>query len=223
MLTAFSGTSKGTLMATIAKSKSTKARTLRVVIAEDDRDMRGFYSLVLPQLGHEVVGSAKNGNELIEICRRVEPDLVIADIAMPGMDGIEATEVVYKERPVAVVLVSAHHDNHLIQRAQVSHVMSYLVKPVTDADLETCLAIAVERFEQFQAVMQEAHDLRQALNDRKLIERAKGIVMQAANITEAEAFRRLQKMSWDRNIKMAEVAQSIVTAALAMNPGSNRH
>ena len=209
-------------MATITRSSNGKLRTLRIVIAEDDRDMRGYYSLVLPRLGHEVVGSAKNGNELIEICRRVTPDLVIADIAMPGMDGLEATETIYKERPVAVVLVSAHHDNSLIHRAQQGHVMCYLVKPVTEADLETNLAIAMERFQQFQAVAEEARSLRQALEDRKLIERAKGIVMQAASISEAEAFRRLKKMSWDRNIKMADVAQSIITAALAMNPVSAR-
>ena len=210
-------------MATKSRSNNGKLRTLRIVIAEDDRDMRGFYSLVLPQLGHEVVGSARNGNELIEICRRVTPDLVIADIAMPGMDGLEATEAVYKERPVAIVLVSAHYDKDLIHRAQISHVMCYLVKPVTEADLDTNLAIAMERFQQFQTVIDEARSLRQALEDRKVIERAKGIVMQAASISEAEAFRRLQKMSWDRNVKMAEVANSIVTAALAMNPAGDRN
>jgi response regulator NasT len=137
---------------------------------------------------------------------------------MPGMDGLEATEAIYNERPVAVVLVSAHYDKNLIQRAQLNYVMAYLVKPVTEADLETSLAIASERFAQFQKVLDESRSLRQALQDRKVIERAKGIIMQAAQVSELEAFRRLQKMSWDRNLKMAEVASSIVTAAMAMNP-----
>lgn len=207
-------------MATMEKRASeVKAKMLRIAVAEDEADMREFYRKVLPMLGHEIVGTAKDGRELVELCRRVEPDLVIADIAMPGMDGLEATEAIYKERPVAIVLVSAHYDKNLIQRAQLNYVMAYLVKPVTEADLETSLAIANERFVQFQKVLDESRSLRQALQDRKVIERAKGIIMQAAQVSELEAFRRLQKMSWDKNLKMAEVASSIVTAAMAMNPG----
>ena len=206
-------------MATMEKRASeVKAKMLRIAVAEDETDMREFYQRILPTLGHEVVGTAKDGRELIELCRRVEPDLVIADIAMPGMDGLEATEAIYNERPVAVVLVSAHYDKNLIQRAQLNYVMAYLVKPVTEADLQTSLAIASERFAQFQNVLDESRSLRQALQDRKVIERAKGIIMQAAQVSELEAFRRLQKMSWDKNLKMAEVASSIVTAAMAMNP-----
>ena len=207
-------------MATMEKRASeVKAKMLRIAVAEDEADMREFYRKVLPMLGHEIVGTEKDGRELVELCRRVEPDLVIADIAMPGMDGLEATEAIYKERPVAIVLVSAHYDKNLIQRAQLNYVMAYLVKPVTEADLETSLAIANERFVQFQKVLDESRSLRQALQDRKVIERAKGIIMQAAQVSELEAFRRLQKMSWDKNLKMAEVASSIVTAAMAMNPG----
>jgi two-component system, response regulator PdtaR len=190
-----------------------ETRSLRVVVAEDEADMRDYYNLALPRLGHKVVGLCRDGHELIETCRTTQPDLVIADIAMPGIDGIAAAEAVASERAVPVILVSAHADADLIQRAQQDCVMAYLVKPITEPDLTTSITIAMMRFEQFRTLARETENLKQALADRKVIERAKGILMQTCDLNEAEAFRRLQKLSWDRNRKMADLARTIIEAA----------
>jgi AmiR/NasT family two-component response regulator len=188
------------------------SHSLRIAIADDEPDMRDYFQEVLPRLGHTVVALAQNGRELVDLCRATNPDLVITDIKMPDMDGIDAAIKIYQERPVPVILVSAHHDANLIARAETDHVMGYLVKPIKQADLKPTIAIAVHRFEQFQAMHKEATDLRQALADRKVIERAKGILMKKGNLDEAEAFRRLQLLASEKNHKLVEIATMIVTA-----------
>ena len=149
---------------------------LRIVVADDEPDMRDYFKKILPRLGHIVVGAAENGKELVEQCRTLQPDLVITDIKMPDMDGIDAAMAIYQHRPIPVILVSAYHDPALIERAEADHIMGYLVKPIKQADLEPVIALAMRRFEQFQALQREASDLRQALEDRKVIERAKGVI-----------------------------------------------
>ena len=196
-------------------------RPLRIAVADDERDMRQFLQELLPPLGHEVVAVAETGRQLAEQCRHLRPDLIITDIKMPDMDGIDAALEINRDRPVPVVLVSAHHDAELLVRAGADHIMAYLVKPVKPADLKTAIAMAMMRFEQFQRVRQEAADLRQALEDRKLIERAKGVLMKRARLEEAEAFRRLQKLASDRNKKLVEVAHMILTAEEAFQPPNN--
>jgi response regulator NasT len=191
---------------------------LLIVVADDEPDMRDYFRKILPRLGHRVVAAAENGRELVEQCRALEPDLVITDIKMPDMDGIEAAMALYQDRPVPVILVSAYHDPELIQRAESDHIMGYLVKPIKQADLEPVIALATRRFEQFQALRREASDLRQALEDRKTIERAKGILMKKVNLDEQDAFRRLQKLASDKNHKLVEVARMIVTADEAFQP-----
>ena len=188
------------------------SHSLRIAIADDEPDMRDYFQEVLPRLGHTVVALAQNGRELVDLCRATNPDLVITDIKMPDMDGIDAANKIYQERPVPVILVSAHHDANLIQRAETDHIMGYLVKPIKQADLKPTIAITVHRFEQFQAMHKEATDLRQALADRKMIERAKGILMKKGNLDEPEAFRRLQKLASEKNHKLVEIATIIVTA-----------
>jgi two-component system, response regulator PdtaR len=185
---------------------------LRIAVADDEPDMLDYFSRILPRLGHEVVGIAENGRKLVELCRASHPDLVITDIKMPELDGIQASEAICLHRPVPVILVSAHSEPELIERAGNDHVMAFLVKPIKQADLEPAIAIALRRFQQFQSVRQEAQDLRQALHDRKLIERAKGIVMRKTQIDEAAAFRRLQKLASDRNQKLVAVAEAILLA-----------
>jgi response regulator NasT len=167
-------------------------------------------------LGHEVVGTAKTGRELVALCRDLAPDLVISDIKMPDLDGIEAAREIARQRDVPIILVSAFHDPELIERAETSNVLAYLVKPIERADLETSIAIARRRFEDLQAHKREAEDLRQALEDRKIIERAKGILMTKAGLSEPDAFRRLQKVASDKNRKLAEIARMIVTAEEAL-------
>jgi response regulator NasT len=190
--------------------------TYRIVVADDEPDMRDYYREVLPRLGHTVVAAAENGRELVEHCRSYLPDLVITDIKMPEMDGIDAANRIYQERPVPVILVSAHQEPALIERAEMDHVMAYFVKPIKLADLAPTIAIAVRRFEQFQSLRQEATDLRNALADRKVIEKAKGILMKKTGLDEADAFRRLQKLASEKNRKLVEIATMILTAEEAM-------
>ncbi|WP_169979372.1 ANTAR domain-containing response regulator [Tautonia rosea] len=191
-------------------------RPLRIAVADDEQDMRDYYRTILPVLGHEVVAVCADGEELVERCRAVQPDLVIADIKMPGTDGIEASSRIERERPVPIILVSAFHDSDLIERAETDHVLAYLVKPIKQADLEPAIAIALRRFEQFQALRKEAADLRQALEDRKIIERAKGVLMKRSNLDESAAFRRLQKLASEKNLKLIELSKMILTAEEAL-------
>lgn len=194
---------------------------LRIAVADDEPDMQEYFERILPRLGHEVVCVAENGRQLVEFCERTQPDLVITDIKMPELDGIQAAEQICRHRPLPIILVSAHSDAALIERAENDHVMAYLVKPIKQADLEPAIAIAVRRFAQFQAVQREADDLRQALRDRKIIERAKGVLMLKAHLDESAAFRRLQKLASDRNQKLVAVAEAILLAEEAFGPAAD--
>jgi response regulator NasT len=194
------------------------SQSYRIAVADDEPDMRDYFARILPRLGHEVVAVAENGRQLVEICRREQLDLVITDIKMPDMDGIAAAELIYRERPMPVILVSAYHDPLLIERAEADHVLAYLVKPIKQSDLAPAIAIAMRRFAQFESLRKEAADLRQALEDRKIVERAKGALMQRARLDEQTAFRRLQKLASDRNRKLVEVAQMILVAEEALQP-----
>ena len=149
------------------------SRSLRIAVAEDDPNLLAFYQVALGRLGHIVVATARTGNELIEQCRLSQPELILTDIQMPDMDGIEAAARIYRDNPIPVILISGYHDAEFIRRAEENHVLAYLIKPVQDADLATAIAIAYGRFEEFQALRREAADLRQALADRKVIEQAK--------------------------------------------------
>ncbi len=196
--------------------KNQRARSmLRIAVADDEPDMQEYFEKILPRLGYEVVSVAANGRQLVEHCRRLHPDLVITDIKMPEMDGIEAADAIFHDRAVPVILVSAHHDAHLIDRVDSNHILAYLVKPIKQADLQPAISIAVRRFQQFQAVCREAANLRQALEDRKVIERAKGVLMKHAQLDESAAFRRLQRLANEKNMKLIDIANSIVTAAQA--------
>ena len=190
---------------------------LRIAVADDEPLMRRWYEQSLTKLGHEIVVSASNGVELVEQCRQQIPDLVISDIEMPDMDGLSAAEQIRGNTALPIILVSAHHDENYIDRALQNHVLAYLIKPIKPPDLETAVALVMRRFQEFRALEQQADNLTQALEDRKIIERAKGILMRRAALDEREAFRRLQKLSQEKNQKLVEVAQSIVTAEEAFS------
>jgi response regulator NasT len=185
---------------------------LRIAVADDERDIREYFQEALPRLGHEVVASAEDGLQLVERCRTVKPDLVLADIRMPRLDGIEAAVAINKERPTPIVLVSAHHDADILNRLGAEPIMGYLIKPITEADLKAAIPVAMLRFRHFMALTKEASDLRQALEDRKLIERAKGILMHRLGVDEDEAFRRLRSRASEQNVKIAELGRRILAA-----------
>lgn len=138
-------------------------QSLRIVIADDEPDMREFLSRMLPRLGHTVIAVAENGLQLVECCRREQPDLVITDIKMPLLDGIQASGRINEERPVPVILLSAYHDPVLIEQAERDHVSGYLVKPISAADLQPTIGVAMKRFSELQAVREENAGLRRQL------------------------------------------------------------
>ena len=193
-------------------------RSLRIAVADDEPDMRDYFRKILPRLGHQVVAAAETGQELVEECRKTQPDLVITDIKMPDMDGIDAAVQIYRDGPIPVILISAYHDADFIRRAEANHILAYLVKPIKRADLEPAIAIAMRRFEQFQSLRQEAADLKQALEDRKVIERAKGVLMKRGPLEEQEAFRRLQKLASEKSRKLVDIARMILISEEAAHP-----
>jgi response regulator NasT len=193
-------------------------RSLKIAVADDERDMRDYFQQILPLLGHQVVAVAQTGRELVELCNTTHPELVITDIKMPDMDGIDAAAQIYRNAAMPVILVSAYHDPEFVHRAEEDHIMAYLVKPIKQADLEPAIGIAMRRFEQFQALRKETSDLKQALEDRKVIEKAKGILMKKVGLDENDAFRRLQKLASAKNLKLIQIAQTILTAEEALEP-----
>jgi AmiR/NasT family two-component response regulator len=189
---------------------STAAKKLRIAVADDEYDTRQFFGELLPHLGYQVVAIAETGRQLIEQCKSTKPDLVITDIKMPDMDGIEAATAVNREREVPVILVSAHQEAELLSRSGAEYIMAYLVKPVKPADLKAAITLAVLRFEQYQRVRAEAAGLRQALEDRKIIEQAKGVVMHRLRIEEVEAYSRMRKLSSQQNWKLIDLSRRLL-------------
>ena len=188
------------------------SKKLRIAVADDEIEMRDYFTTILPRMGHTVLVASSNGRELVEQCKIAKPDLVITDIKMPDMDGIEAVRLLYADRPVPVILVSAYHDPAFIERAEQGEVLAYLIKPIKRSDLETAIAIVIRRFSQFQGMLKETVELKQTLADRKIIEKAKGVLMKKGGFDENEAYRRLQKIASDKNKKLIEIAGSILMA-----------
>ncbi len=193
------------------------SRPLRIVAADDDAFMHKAYRKMLKELGHELVGVASSGRELVELCKTSQPELVITDIKMEDMDGIEAAREICLHEPLPFILVSSFYDPELIERALADYVLGYLIKPVRKADLETAIAIAMRRFEEFQILRMEADHYRQTLANRKIIERAKGILMKKVGLSETDAFGRLQSLAKEKDRKLVDIAQMILTAEELLN------
>lgn len=188
------------------------AATLRIAIADDDQDVRDFLVRFIPLLGHTVSSAAATGRELVEQCRQSPPDLVIADVKMPDMSGLEAVEAINKFLQVPTILVTGHAVPAWLEKAKELGVMAYLVKPVTEHDLAPAIALARRHFEEVQALRKESAELRQALEDRKVIERAKGAVGRRCGVNKNEAYRRMRKLASNANRKMVDVARDILAA-----------
>jgi len=191
---------------------TTVARALRIAVADDEADTRQYFKELLSYLGHEVVGVVANGRELVQQCRTTHPDLVITDVRMPDMDGVEAAREVNRDGPIPVILVTGHHEKDLLAGGAADYIMAYLSKPAKPVDLNAAINLAMVRFGQFESLRRETLSLRQALEDRKAVERAKGIIMKRTGLDEAESFTRLHRRASNANRKLIDVAQEILAA-----------
>ncbi len=189
----------------------------RIIVADDESIVRADLKEMLTGLGYLVVGEAGDGQSALSMARELKPDVVLMDIKMPNMDGIEAAKILTEEQVAPVVLLTAYGQKELVDRAKDAGVVGYLVKPFRETDLMPAIEVALSRFSEFKAVHQEVEDLQNALETRKLVERAKGILMDAQEMDESEAFRKIQKMSMNTRKPMKEVAEAIILAHEAAN------
>lgn len=185
--------------------------TMRILIAEDDPVIAIGLTARLRALGHEPLGPASDGQHAVELAREDPPDLYLFDVDMPRLDGLAAARALSEEglrRPI--VVITGVDDPDLIDRSIATGVSAYLTKPIDDRALDAGIRLAASRHEEFRALEAEVSKAQQALEDRKLIEQAKGILITATGVSEPEAFRRIQRAARDRNLKLVEVARRIV-------------
>jgi response regulator NasT len=184
---------------------------LKIVLVEDDNTVRLFLKDTLEKtLGHQVIGEAATGTDMVRTVLELEPDVVIFDIHLPRLNGLDALRQIYQERIVAAVAITADRDQELVRRALEEHVLAFLVKPVEAHQLGPALHVARARFEELRELTEENASLRQTLQNRKIIERAKGVLMKRYRWTEAEAFRRLQRGAMNRRMTMIDLAQDVL-------------
>ena len=184
----------------------------KIVIAEDEAIIRLDLKEMLEEEGFEVVGEAADGDAAIRLTRERDPDLVIMDIKMPGMDGLTAAERIVEEDLAAVLILTAFSQRDLVQRAAEAGAIGYLVKPFQKSDLIPAIEVALARHSQLVQVKKESADLTEQLETRKLVDRAKGRLMDAQSMSEADAFRHLQKRAMDERRSMKEIAEEILAS-----------
>src|SRR6516165_11928182 len=185
-------------------------RPYRVVIADDEKPVAQGLQEQLESLGYDVVAVVNDGQRAVEMCRRALPDAVFLDIEMPGMYGLAAARQILEDPGTPVIILTAHGHPNLIDQAVEDGVVSYLLKPMTNPGLHAAIEVAVARSREIQVLQENVDHLKMTLRERKLIERAKGILMSRRHLSENEAFRLLQRQSQDRRIPMAKLAESII-------------
>ncbi|NJP07917.1 MAG: response regulator [Chloroflexaceae bacterium] len=183
---------------------------IRLVIADDESIIRMNLKETLVSLGYIVVGEAGDGVSVINLARELRPNLVLMDIKMPKLDGIQAAKVLTQEKIAPVLLLTAYSDRELVERAKEAGVVNYVVKPFRDAELLPAIEIALARYQEFLEMDGQISDLKETLETRKLVERAKGILMDTQGLKESEAFRRIQTLSMNTRKSMKEIAQAIL-------------
>jgi two-component system, response regulator PdtaR len=186
---------------------------MRVLVAEDDPVIALGLESKLRALGHEIVARVGEGSAAVAEAARTAPDAILMDLVMPGVDGLEAARQVSAERPTPIVAITAYDDPHLVERAIHAGVAGYLVKPVSASQIESALQVAVTRHAEFTALRAQVDELADALETRKVVERAKGILMDRAGLSESDAFARIQRRARDHNRTMIDVAREIIAAA----------
>lgn len=186
---------------------------LRIVVADNESIIRMDLRELLEEAGHYVVGEAVDGVKAVEQTRKHRPDLVIMDIKMPEMDGIAAAKIIANEKIAPVLLLTAFSQKEIVEKAKDSGVLAYLVKPVKEVNLFPAMEIAISRFQEFAELERELEDVKNTLETRKLLDRAKGILMDTHQLGESEAFRRIQQYSMAKRKSIREVAEAIINAA----------
>lgn len=187
--------------------------SLRILIADNESIIRMDLKELLEEAGHEVIGEAADGLKAVELTRKLKPDLVIMDIKMPEMDGIAAAKMISNDKLAPVLLLTAYSQKEIVEKAKDSGVLAYLVKPVKESNLFPAMEIALSRFKEYMEIEQELLDLRNSLETRKILDRAKGMLMDAYNLSEQEAFRRIQQYSMAKRKSIREVAEAIIEAS----------
>jgi len=188
-------------------------RSKRIIIADDQSSSREALKDALIEKDFEIVGEAATGKDAIELNKKLKPDLIFMDVKMPELNGIDAAKQINLHNPVPIILLTVKDDSITIDRARAAGVMAYLVKPFNEKELAPNIEIVIKRFNEFKKVKNENADLKAKLNARKIIEKAKGIIMEKHTIKEQEAFRKIQKTAMDKQTSMEEVAQSIIMTA----------
>jgi two-component system, response regulator PdtaR len=183
---------------------------MRILIAEDETIIRLDLKELLERAGFEVCAEARDGAEAVELARSEQPDVAVLDVKMPRLDGIEAARRILDERPIPIVMLTAYGQDELVSRAVEAGVFGYLVKPFREQDLLPAIRTARARHEELAAVREEADSLAEALAARKLIERAKGLLMEREKLTEGEAFARLRKASQVSGRPLKVVAEALI-------------
>ena len=194
-------------------------KMIRVVIAEDEAIIRLDLKEILEAEGYAVIGETGRGDEAIDLARMLEPDLVILDIKMPGMNGIDVAKVISDEGLAAVILLTAFSQQDLIQEATNAGVLAYLVKPFQRSDLVPSIELALGRFKEISDLKQETLMLRENLKTRKLVDRAKGLLIDSYGLKESDAYRYLQKKAMEDRTTMKAVAEDILTDSSKLDAG----
>ncbi|MFN3652932.1 MAG: ANTAR domain-containing response regulator [Armatimonadota bacterium] len=186
---------------------------LRIVIADDESIIRLDLKETLQRMGHQVVAEAGDGRTAVDLVRQHRPDLAILDVKMPELDGIDAAKEISGEKLAPVLLLTAYSQQDLVERAMHAGVFGYVVKPFTESDLLPAMNVSIARFREFREIAEQADSLASALETRKLVDRAKGLLMDRHGLRENEAFRRIQQQSMNTRKSMREIAEAIIIAS----------
>ena len=186
-------------------------RPKKVLIAEDEALIRLDLVELLTEEGFEVVGQAADGEEAVKLARELEPDLIIMDVKMPGMDGITAAEIIGEDRIAPILMLTAFSQSELVERARDAGVMGYLVKPFGANEVVPAIEVAIGRFAELRAIEEELANLEDRFESRKIIDQAKGMLQEGLGLTEPEAFRWIQKTAMDLRKSMREVAEGVIS------------
>ena len=193
-------------------------RSLKVLVVEDEGLVAAGLKGQLEDIGHHVLGLAKDAEEAVRLASKLQPDLIMMDIRIPGTDGIEAARAILAQEAVPIVFLTAYPDEDFVRRAGDAGAMAYLLKPVNESTLRSTIEVALARFTELGALRREVNDLKEALETRKLVEKAKGVLMKRVQLSEAEAFRRMQQKSRTTRTSLKGIATTIVQADDLLSP-----